>query len=486
MESNATDKPVPREITALLSDERLILRETQRAVTPFGGVAVFISFLGKIGLVKAVREHMPIRWRSPNHIDPTSTFTAFLLSVLVGARRFAHASLLRGDRALHALMGLERFPTDDTIRNLFRAFGMGQVQRLYEPLAEWQMQRLPQREEGYTLDLDATVFERYGQQEGSLKGHNPRQHGRPSHHPLLAVLNEAHFLLHGWLRSGNCGTSRGVEEFLKEALALWGQREKIRLLRADSGFFDDKLLSFLEQRLLPYIVVARLTPWVKRAAQRVEPWTMLDDDYAVGEFRIQLHGWSAERRLVAIREQVREGRDSVGRKLIDVPGYTLPRLRHPLRRPSAGDLAGLQSARRHGKPHRRVAARPGRRWLLPETVFRHRGRLSRRVTTVQLTGRVPARGWFADLSRARYHPDSGPHLRGNSWADRPPTGDSSVGKLGRTEDENSLAGQHLELANPNFAEVGSGAHNLIPNRSPNHFPNPRTGRSINVQLRNSG
>src|SRR6266446_5540970 len=92
MEANATDKPVPREITALLSDERLILRETQRAVTPCGGVAVFISFLGKIGFVKAVREHMPIRWRSPNHIDPTSTFTAFLLSVLVGARRFAQGT----------------------------------------------------------------------------------------------------------------------------------------------------------------------------------------------------------------------------------------------------------------------------------------------------------------------------------------------------------------------------------------------------------
>src|SRR5262249_15921611 len=386
MESNATDKPVPREITALLSDERLILRETQRAVTPFGGVAVFISFLGKIGLVKAVREHMPIRWRSPNHIDPTSTFTAFLLSVLVGARRFAHASVWRGDPALHALMGLERFPTDDTIRNLFRAFGMGQIQRLYEPLAEWQMQRLPQREEGYTLDLDATVFERYGQQEGSLKGHNPRQHGRPSHHPLLAVLNEARFLLEGWLRRGKCGTRRGVEEFLKEALALWGQREKIRLLRADSGFFDDKLLSFLEQRLLPYIVVARLTPWVKRAAQRVEPWTMLDDDYAVGEFRIQLHGWSAEPRGGGGWRAGGRGSRQRGPQTDRRARLYLPRLRHPLRRPSAGDLAGLQSARRHGKPHRRVAARPGRRWLLPETVFRHRGRLSRRVTTVQLTG----------------------------------------------------------------------------------------------------
>jgi hypothetical protein len=322
MESDATDKPVPCEINALLSDERLILRETQRAVTPFGGIAVFISFLGKIGFVEAVKQHMPIRWRSPNHIDPTATFTAFLVSVLVGARRFAHASLLRGDHALHALLGLNRFPTDDTIRNLFRRFGMGEVQRLFEPLAEWQMQRLQRRSEGYTLDLDSTVFERYGNQEGSLQGHNPRKHGRPSHHPLLAVLSEAHFLLHGWLRSGNCGTSRGVEEFLKEALTLWGQREKIRLLRADSGFFDDKLLSFLEQRLLSYIVVAKLTPWVKRAAQRVEQWTMLDDDYAVGEFRLQLHGWSVERRFVVIREQVREGRDSVGRKLIDVPGYT--------------------------------------------------------------------------------------------------------------------------------------------------------------------
>ena len=322
MEANATDKPVPREIVALLSNERLILRETQRAVTPFGGIAVCLSFLGKIGFADAVRQHMPIRWKSPNQIEPTSTFTALLMSVLVGARRFAHASLLRGDRALHALLGRERFPPDDTIRNLFRRFTMGQVQRFYEPLAEWLMQRLPRCQAGYTLDLDSTVFERYGKQEGSLQGHNPRKPGRPSHHPLLAVLSEAHFLLHGWLRSGNCGTGRGVEEFLKEALALWGQREKIRLLRADSGFFDDKLLSFLEQRLLPYIVVAKLTPWVKRAAQRVVQGTILDDDYAVSELRLQLHGWNVERRFVVIREQVREGRDSVGRKLIDVPGYT--------------------------------------------------------------------------------------------------------------------------------------------------------------------
>jgi Transposase DDE domain group 1 len=265
---------------------------------------------------------MPIQWKSPNQIDPTTTFIAFLTTVLVGAKRFAHAALVRGDQALHALLGIQRFPIDDTIRNLFRKFSMGHVQRLYEPLAEWQMQRLPLRPEGYTLDLDSTVFERYGQQEGSLKGHNPRKHGRPSHHPLLATLSEAHFLLHGWLRSGNCGTARGVEEFLKEALALWGQRQKIRLLRADSGFFEDQLLSFLEQRQLPYIVVARLTKWVKREAQQVAQWREVDENFAVGEFRLKLHGWQVERRFVVIRERERESRNSVGRKLIDVPGYS--------------------------------------------------------------------------------------------------------------------------------------------------------------------
>ena len=125
MDSKTTDKIVPREVAALLSGERIILRETKRAVTPFGGVAVFVAFLRKVDLVGQVRRHMPIQWKSPNHIDPTDTYVAFLITVLVGAKRFAHAALLRGDQALHALLGIERFPIDDTIRNLFRKFGMG-------------------------------------------------------------------------------------------------------------------------------------------------------------------------------------------------------------------------------------------------------------------------------------------------------------------------------------------------------------------------
>src|ERR1700674_2510849 len=237
--------------TRLFDGRKVWLRETERALTPFGGIVVFLEFLNKIGFVQKVMECMPIVHRSANSIPPAQTYVAFLISVAVGARRFAQTSWLRGDRALHGLLGIDRFPSDDTIRNLFLRFGMGEVQRFFEPMTEWMMERLPPRAEGHSLDLDSTVFERHGQQqEGALKGYNPRRPGRLSHHPLLAVLAESHFVMHGWLRSGNTSSGRGETQFLKEALALWGERGPLRVIRADAGFFDKELFTFLEERKL--------------------------------------------------------------------------------------------------------------------------------------------------------------------------------------------------------------------------------------------
>jgi Transposase DDE domain group 1 len=313
---------VQREITALWGKRKVILRQTPRAVTPFGGLSVFIEFLGKIGYRQQVSQHLPVHLESPNAIDPGQTLTAFLISVVAGARRFAHASLLRADRALHALLGMKRFPTDGTIRNLFKRFTQGMVVRMYEPLWTWQIERLPRRVGGYSLDLDSTVFERYGQQEGVRRGYNPRKPGRGCHHPLLAVLGEAYFILHGWLRSGNTAAGRGVVAFLQEGLAKLESREWLRVVRADAGFFDQELLQYLEEQGLAYIVVARLTRWLKREATRVKEWRELDAIYAVGEFQLQLFGWDQARRFVVVREQLRETKRSPGRKLFEVPGYT--------------------------------------------------------------------------------------------------------------------------------------------------------------------
>jgi hypothetical protein len=68
--------------------------------------------------------------------------------------------------------------------------------------------------------------------------------------------------------------------------------------------------------------VAKLTQTIKRRAAGIRNWTEVDADYAVGEFFAKLQGWEKERRFVVVRERVREAKEAVGRKLIDVPGYT--------------------------------------------------------------------------------------------------------------------------------------------------------------------
>ena len=65
-----------------------------------------------------------------------------------------------------------------------------------------------------------------------------------------------------------------------------------------------------------------MTRFIQREAQRVAHWRALDENFSVGQFRLQLCGWELARRFVVVREREREHRGIKGRKLIDVPGYT--------------------------------------------------------------------------------------------------------------------------------------------------------------------
>ena len=383
MEQPTGDKAVPAQIQTLHTAERVILRETERAVTPFGGVAVFIAYLRKIDLAGKIRTHMPVRWRSPNQFDPTEMFTSFLIAVLAGAKRFAHANWLRGDRALHALLGLDRFPCDDTIRNLFRRFSMGNVERLFAPLTEWQMQRVPVRAEGYSLDLDSTVLERYGRQEGALKGHNPRKHGRPSQHRLLAVLSEAHFILHGSPPQRQLRLQPGSGRVSRRSLGALGTasddpsgQSRFRFLRRQTAELPRTALSALHcshpsdqvgpTRGATNSALDRTGRQLRRG--RVSPPT------ARLEHRAAIRGDPR-----AHPGQPRQPGPQADRGA----GLHLPDLRHQSRRSSGTDLARLQSARRYREQDRRTQARLERRPLLPETIPCHRGRLPIGAVAVQ-------------------------------------------------------------------------------------------------------
>jgi hypothetical protein len=72
----------------------------------------------------------------------------------------------------------------------------------------------------------------------------------------------------------------------------------------------------------PAIATGRMSANIKRHATALCRWTPIDEIYAVSEFTTQLMGWKTSRRFIVVRERVREGKSPLGRKLIDVPGYT--------------------------------------------------------------------------------------------------------------------------------------------------------------------
>ncbi len=66
------------------------------------------------------------------------------------------------------------------------------------------------------------------------------------------------------------------------------------------GFFAQELPGFLEEKALPYLVVAKLTQTIQRRAAGIRNWTVVDEDYAAGEFFAKLQGWDKERRFVVV------------------------------------------------------------------------------------------------------------------------------------------------------------------------------------------
>jgi hypothetical protein len=297
---------------------------TRKPITAWGGMAVFAAFCETVGLRGILDRALGgLDRTSPNALPATDHMVAFMVGVLTGASRFLHLERLRADVPLRAMFGIRRFCAPSTYTRFFQAFTRQMREDVFYALIRWGLGLLSVRESGYTMDLDSTVLERFGEQEGVLPGYNPRRHGRPTHHPLLAGLAEAKWILHGWLRAGNAATANNVRAFVDECLALLEGLATLRLVRADNGFFDGKFLDFLEGKELPYLVKARMTKFVKLAVLGVSDWIRVGKGIEVAESRIQLLGWTRERRLVVIRQEVAtKETKALGKKLFECQGYT--------------------------------------------------------------------------------------------------------------------------------------------------------------------
>lgn len=304
--------------TSLLGHNEIGIEFTDKPMTPWGGMVLFSGLARQVGLEQALRDALPFELTSPNATDPVEIVLAFMAGVLTGSRRLAHVERLRWDEPVRQILGLKRFVSDSTLARFFRRFTAGTVTEVFESLMRWQLKQLKLKDE--ILDLDSSIMERYGKQEGAYLGYNPKKHRRPSHHPLIATLGARPWVVHAWLRSGNTTSARGAEHFLEEALALLPSPTAIRFLRADSGFGIESFLTCVEDKGLIYTISARFTLGLKNLTA-VASWRELQPGIEVSEVMFQAHGWKRKRRVVLIRQRTKD-RDFIrGRELFDDPAY---------------------------------------------------------------------------------------------------------------------------------------------------------------------
>ena len=306
---------------------KILFGFTNHPITVWAGVILLRVYFEWMKLREELSAGLvDFRKGSNNQIPAVEVMLGWYYGLALGAERFEHFTRYRRDRLLGELLGIERFASPDTIRRLFLRFDYRRVTEVSERLVRFSLARMRPIMLGHTLDLDSTVFCRYGEQQGSLRGYNPQKPGRPSHHPLVGFLAEGRRLLWATLRSGNSGSANGCVEFMRQALALLPPGHGLGLVRADAGFFEKRFLEYLEQEGLPYIIVARLTAVVRKLVIHRIPstaWHVVAGGIEVADVEVSLPNWRAgKRRFVCLRQEILERPEARGRRLVDCPGYT--------------------------------------------------------------------------------------------------------------------------------------------------------------------
>ncbi|MCI0355345.1 MAG: transposase, partial [Acidobacteria bacterium] len=314
---------------------------TDQQLSPHAGTATFWSFLHGSGWGELVTKSLPHPMPTSNNaLPPISKALSFMQGLLCGAKKLTHVAYLRRDPMMPALLGIKRVPSQSTFTRFFQGFtSAGKNLACFRPLFAWAMQRLPGKREGYALDLDSTrLLHEDGHQDGVAVGYT-RLGTKPCLHPLLAIFSEVRLVAGFWLRAGNSACANNVEAFFLDLWANLPTHLRVRVVRADSGFYVAALLHLWEKLQLKFIVVARLTRPVQSLLRHETQWRPAGiDGTEVAELDHREADVPATTRFLAIRHRCKDKTNRAGGKLlIDCPGYlyqvlvtNLPRTVPPL------------------------------------------------------------------------------------------------------------------------------------------------------------
>lgn len=297
----------------------LPIEYSDKHVTPFGGMSLMKRFVDQTGIIDYLEElDLPHpgsnRGYSPQHI-----IESFWLSIWTGASRYIHCDWLRYDQTLHSIFGWDKMPSQSTYSRFFGKFNQSRNTEVFPKLQQWFFDQL--KVDNLTIDFDSTVITRFGDQQGSAKGYNPNKRGRNSHHPLMAFVSQTRMVANTWLRPGNTADNSSCKAFMQETFneALKGKR--IGLVRADSGFYNEELLDYLETEKHNYIMAVRMYSNVKRAVWGLDQWVNLSKGIDLNEMMFS-HTDGKPRRYIIVRKRIEDRPKAAGKLLFDdLPGY---------------------------------------------------------------------------------------------------------------------------------------------------------------------
>ncbi|MEZ4297606.1 MAG: IS1380 family transposase [Polyangiaceae bacterium] len=293
-------------------------------LTGVAGLVPFGVYLRKIGIDQELHQRFGRLKSGPLVVYPMGSQTRLLLDAFaVGETRVFGVEGLASDPLFSHLAG-GVIPSIDTLYDDLNRFDEEALRDLESLMSVQGLARVPgmRRAPGtfIHLDIDTTVTPVSGEREGALPGPNPRYHGRPSFHPLLARIAETDTIVGAQLRPGD--TAFGAEDI--PTVQHWVARARKCLhksmhlcVRMDAGGDCAALIRALNQEQVFYILKARISPDLHTAVAGAANWTTTDLDAdenpirQVAELPFSRQVWDGIEpgvRVIAVRSLERQGK----------------------------------------------------------------------------------------------------------------------------------------------------------------------------------
>jgi len=153
-----------------------------------------------------------------------------------------------------------------------------------------------------TIDIDSSVVNVEGHQEGGVKVINPKKRGNCCYNLQFAFCDELKAYFTGYVKSGNTYTSNGAAEMINEIVAQIKMDDLGILFRMDSGYFNNEIIEIIESAVYHYLIKG--IEYLTLSSQVTAPTISFikgEEGRETTELVTKLDTWDKERRFVVSR-----------------------------------------------------------------------------------------------------------------------------------------------------------------------------------------